>query len=153
MNSQSSRNSEGKQSWAEAVIECVSDNAERERLIRMYDYDELVQACLALGTLALTAKHEYQRAEELKSQLASSEKAITDRQPAGYVAFLVDEKAQKGGWYIGAYHDQVSALIASKGRSDARVIPFYVATDAELTAMVQRALAEVPTSGEREQSK
>jgi Tfp pilus assembly protein PilE len=56
------------QSWCEAVIECVSDSAERERLIRMYDYDELVKACLALGTLALTAKHEYQRGKKLERQ-------------------------------------------------------------------------------------
>lgn len=58
-----------KQHWVEAVLECVSDAAERERLIRKYDYDELVQACLTLGTLALTAKHEYQRAEKLQREV------------------------------------------------------------------------------------
>ncbi len=57
------------QHWAEAVIECVSDKAERERLIGLYDHGELVKACLALGTLALTAKHEYQRAQTLKAAL------------------------------------------------------------------------------------
>ena len=57
------------QHWAEAVIELVSDSAERERLIRLYDFDELVQACLALGSLALTAKTEYQRAEHLERAL------------------------------------------------------------------------------------
>ncbi len=63
---------EDKQSWAEAVIECVSDSAERERLIRMYDYDELVKACLALGTLALSAKHESARNKQLEEQLSAS---------------------------------------------------------------------------------
>lgn len=67
-----SGNSEQKQSWAEAVIECVSDSAERERLIRMYDYDELVTACLALGTLALTAKHESARNKQLEEELAAA---------------------------------------------------------------------------------
>ena len=59
---------EYKKSWAEAVIECVSDSSERERLIRMYDYDELVKACLALGTLALSAKYESANNKELESQ-------------------------------------------------------------------------------------
>jgi len=62
------------QSWAEAVVECVSDSAERERLIRFYDYDELVKACLALGTLALTAKHEHHRAESAEARLRELEK-------------------------------------------------------------------------------
>ena len=66
----SSRKDEEKQSWAEAVIECVSDSAERERLIRLYDYDELVKACLALGTLALSAKHESARNKQLEAALS-----------------------------------------------------------------------------------
>lgn len=55
-----------KQSWTEAVIECVSDKAERERLISLYDHDELVQACLLLGTFVLALKAERR---ELKSEL------------------------------------------------------------------------------------
>ena len=70
MTTPQSRKDEEKQSWAEAVIECVSDSAERERLIRLYDYDELVKACLALGTLALSAKHESARNKQLEAALS-----------------------------------------------------------------------------------
>lgn len=65
---------QSKETWAEAVITCVSDKAERERLIRMYDYDELVQACLTLGGLALTAKVEAARNSELESRLKTFER-------------------------------------------------------------------------------
>jgi len=65
-----------KQTWTEAVIQCISDKAERERLIRFYDYDELVKACLSLGTLALSAKVESARNRELNKRIAALEAAL-----------------------------------------------------------------------------
>ena len=38
-----------KQSWISAVLETVDDSAEQERLVRLYDYDELVKALLREG--------------------------------------------------------------------------------------------------------
>lgn len=65
-----------KQHWGEAVVACVSDKAERERLIRFYNYDELVQACLALGTLALTAKTEYTMRVKAEREVAELREAL-----------------------------------------------------------------------------
>jgi hypothetical protein len=93
-----SGNSEQKQSWAEAVIECVSDSAERERLIRMYDYDELVKACLALGTLALSAKYEAARNKQLEEQLSASRSES---------APMLPELCKALGWQGGTIHQAV----------------------------------------------
>ena len=38
--------SSGKQTWVSAVIETTPDLAEQERLVRLYDYEELVNALL-----------------------------------------------------------------------------------------------------------